>query len=373
LSLRNSFGSLVLATLILSGCSTTRNGPEQVLHRPATDISEALVDIEPLLQKAAGPTGAAIIVFESDGSILHQASTGTLTIDEPILVASASKWVAAALLMILVDEGLLELDAPASQYAPYLKGDKSGITLRQMFSHTSGMNSGHAVEAVPTGSLQSFARELAALPLESDPGTALSYGGVSMQIGGAIMEDAAGQSFQSLFLERLAEPLGMTDVYFCHPLDCNVSTPEAVTNPLIGGGLKISAADYGTFLKMIADGGTHSGRRILSEDAVADLSMEVTVGLKRGAIPGVAKPDWEYALGQWCHPGETGRCSVLQSVGAFGTYPWIDKERGLVGIFVTEALLPHVFEEIVALRTAIEDAFDARTAPPPAQSLSKSR
>jgi len=87
-----------------------------------------LVDIELLLQKAAGPTGASIIVFQSDGSILHQASTGTLTIDDPILVASASKWVAAALLMILVDEGLLELDTPASHYAPYLKGDKAGIT-----------------------------------------------------------------------------------------------------------------------------------------------------------------------------------------------------------------------------------------------------
>ncbi|MFN3313113.1 MAG: serine hydrolase domain-containing protein [Hyphomonas sp.] len=349
----------MFAVFILSGCTTTESAPGQSLHRPAADISAALADIEPHLQQAAGETGAAIIIFEPDGSIMYQASTGELSTDEPIFVASASKWVAAALLMVLVDEGLLELDVPASRYAPYLTGNKAGITLRQMFSHTSGMNSGHAVEAIPTGSMQSFARELGELPLESDPGTTMSYGGVSMQIAGAIMEDVAGQSFQSLFLERLAEPLGMKDAFFCHPLECNASTPEAVTNPLIGGGLKISAADYGNFLRMIAGRGTYNGHRIMSEKAVAELSKVVTVGLNRGAMPGVSKPDWEYALGQWCHEGEGEKCSVIQSVGAFGAYPWIDKTRGLFGIVMTDSLLPLVFEDIISIRTSVEDAYDA--------------
>lgn len=360
MSPRLTFTCLAFAALIVSGCATTDNGPMQSLQRPAADLSAALADIEPHLQAAAGATGAAIIIFEPDGSIMYQATTGNLTIDEPIFVASASKWVAAALLMILVNKGLLELDAPASRYAPYLTGDKAGITLRQMFSHTSGMNSGHAVEAVPTGSLQAFARELAALTLESDPGTTLSYGGVSMQIAGAIMEDAAGQSFQKLFLERLAAPLGMKHTYFCHPLNCTVGAPEDVTNPLIGGGLKISASDYGKFLGMIAGRGTHNRRHILSEEALAELSKVVTVGLNRGAMPGVSRPDWEYALGQWCHEGEGGKCSVMHSVGAFGAYPWIDKKRGLFGIVMTESLLPLVFEDIVAIRTTVEEAVDAR-------------
>ncbi len=357
-----TFASLVFVALILSGCTTTENEPQQSLQRPAADLSAALVDIEPHLQAAAGATGAAIIIFEPDGSIMYHATTGKLTIDEPIYVASASKWVAAALLMILVDDGLLDLDAPASRYAPYLTGDKSGITLRQMFSHTSGMNSGHAVEANPLWSLQSFARELADLPLESDPGTTLSYGGVSMQIAGAIMEDAAGQSFQSLFLERLAEPLGMENAYFCHPLECTTDTPEAVTNPLIGGGLKISAADYGNFLRMIADGGMHDGRRILSEEAIAELSKVVTVGLNRGAMPGVSKSDWQYALGQWCNKGEGEKCRILQSAGAFGAYPWIDKERGITGVFMTESLLPLVYDDVISMRSIVEEAYDARLA-----------
>lgn len=360
--LRLCLASFLVVILCLCGCTTAGYGPAQGLHVPTTDPSADLADIEPLLQQAAGATGAVILIYEPDGSTLHQASTGELTIDDPIFVASASKWVAAALLMILVDEGLLDLDAPASRYAPYLTGDKAGITLRQMFSHTSGMNSGHAVEEPPTASLQSFARQLAALPLDSDPGTTLSYGGVSMQIAGAIMEDVAGQSFQSLFFKRLAEPLDMRSAYFCHPLDCDVSTPGAVTNPLIGGGLKISAADYGNFLKMIASGGIYNGRRILSEEAVADLSTVVTAGLNRGAMPGVAGPDWEYALGQWCHEGEDGNCRVMQSAGAFGAYPWIDKERGLFGIFMTESLLPLVYEDVIFIRTFVEEFYDAKQA-----------
>lgn len=360
MSPRLFFPSLVLVAFILSGCATAGNAPEPVLRDAATGSSAERAEIESILQEAAGPTGAVIIVFEPDGSILYEASTGALSVDKPIYVASASKWVAAALLTILVDEGLLDLDAPASRYAPYLTGAKAGITLRQMFSHTSGMNSGHAVEAAPTDSLQSFARELAELPLDSDPGTTLSYGGVSMQIAGAIMEEAAGQSFQELFLERLAAPLGLKDTYFCHPLNCNAGTHEDVTNPLIGGGLKISAADYGKFLQMIASGGEHNGRRILSEEAILELSKVVTVGLNRGDIPGVSRPDWEYGLGHWCNEGEAANCRVMQSVGAFGAYPWIDKQRGIFGVFLTESRIPEVYDDIISIRTILEGAYDAR-------------
>ena len=195
---------------------------------------------EPYLERAAGETGAVMLVYNADGTILHQASAGPMAVSDPVYVASASKWVVAALLMTLVDDGLLELDAPASQYAPYLTAELSRITLRQMLSHTSGMNSSNLVDARANASLQTFARELAILALESAPGTTLSYGGVSMQIAGAIMEEVSGQSFQALFLDRLAGPLEMQGAYFCHPLNCDVENPEDVTNPLIGGGLVAS-------------------------------------------------------------------------------------------------------------------------------------
>lgn len=360
--LRPSFSCVILTAFILSGCASSSHAPRSETGDAATRFAKGLAEIEPILQQATGPTGAVIIVFEPDGSIMHQVSTGQLTVNDPIYVASASKWLAAALLMTLVDEGLLDIDAPASRYAPYLTGAKAGISLRQMFSHTSGMNAGHAVEAAPSDSLQLFARELAELPLDSDPGTTFSYGGVSMQIAGAIMEEAAGQPFQRLFLERLASPLGMEHAYFCHPLNCNVDTFEDVTNPLIGGGLKISAADYGKFLQMIASGGEHNGRRILSGEAIAELSRVATVGLNRGDIPRVSRPDWEYALGQWCYEGEGTNCRVIQSVGAFGAYPWIDKKRGIFGIFLTESLIPEVYDDVVAIRSIIESAYDARLA-----------
>lgn len=347
--------------LIVSVLGACASNPPEPAASPGLVPAAVPAEIMRHLDHASGPTGAAIIVFEPDGSVMFEASTGAMTLDDPVYVASASKWIAAAMLMTLVDEGLLDLDAPASQYAPYLTGDKSGITLRQMFSHTSGMNSGHAIDAVPGGSLQSYARQLATLPLENAPGTTLSYGGISMQIGAAIMEDAAGQSFQSLFLERIAEPLGMQGAYFCHPIHCDVASPSAVTNPLVGGGLKISAADYGNFLRMISNDGVFEGRRILSEEAVDALSAIQTNGLKRGSMPEVAKPDWEYALGQWCNEPGAGTCRVLQSAGAFGTYPWIDRERGIFGVFITESLLPLVYDDIVTMRTIAEETYDANS------------
>lgn len=357
--LHQGFATMALFIIGLTGCASSNHATADVGIEQMSKARNGYQVIEPYLERAAGETGAVILVYNADGSILYQASTGPMAVSDPVYVASASKWVVAALLMTLVDDGLLELDAPASQYAPYLTAEHSKITLRQMLSHTSGMNSSNLVDARAGDSLQTFARELAMLPLESDPGTTLSYGGVSMQIAGAIMEDVSGQSFQALFLNRLAGPLEMRGAYFCHPLNCDVENPEDVTNPLVGGGLKISAADFAAFLGMVSEGGVYKGRRILSEEALDELSQVTTVELIRGALPAIAKPDWEYALGQWCHLNETGEaCQILQSVGAFGAYPWIDTRRGIYGMFVTEALIPLVIDDIITMRTLIETTYD---------------
>ncbi|WP_213270562.1 serine hydrolase domain-containing protein [Hyphomonas sp.] len=357
--LDQGFAAMSLFIAGLTGCASSNHVTSYVAIEHMSTAKDGYQTIEPYLERAAGETGAVMLVYNADGTILYQASAGPMAVSDPVYVASASKWVVAALVMTLVDEGLLELDAPASQYAPYLTAELSRITLRQMLSHTSGMNSSNLVDARANASLQTFARELAILPLESAPGTTLSYGGVSMQIAGAIMEEVSGQSFQALFLDRLAGPLEMQGAYFCHPLNCDVENPEDVTNPLIGGGLKISAEDFGAFLAMISEGGVYKGRRILSEAALDDLSKVTTVGLARGALPAISEADWEYALGQWCHLNEPGEdCGILQSVGAFGAYPWIDTQRGIYGIFVTESLIPLVIDDIIAMRTLIETAYD---------------
>jgi CubicO group peptidase (beta-lactamase class C family) len=340
--LHQGFAAMALFITGLAGCASPDLVTSDVGIGQVSEARDGYQVIDPYLERAAGETGAVMLVYRADGSILYQATTGPMAVSDPVYVASASKWVVAALLMTLVDEGLLELDRPASQYAPYLKAELSKVTLRQMLSHTSGMNSSNLVDARASASLQTF-----------------SYGGVSMQIAGAIMEDVSGQSFQALFLDRLAGPLEMQGAYFCHPLNCDVENPEDVTNPLIGGGLKISAEDFGAFLAMISDAGVYKGRRILSEEALDELSQVTTVGLVRGALPAIAESDWEYALGQWCHLNETGEaCQILQSVGAFGAYPWVDTRRRIYGMFVTESLIPLVIDDIITIRTLIETAYD---------------
>ncbi|MCG8538413.1 MAG: beta-lactamase family protein [Clostridia bacterium] len=329
-------------------------------ERPKINDRRASLDeIQPILASIRGASGAVLIVKEFDGSVMYESAAGDLSLDDSVPIASATKWVAAAMLMMLVDEGRLDIDAPASAYAPYLVDDKAAITLRQLFSHTSGMSGDHAANTPVTESLQQVARRLAREPLVAEPGASLRYGGVSMQIAGAIMEGAAQKSFQAYFLEQLATPLGMSQSYFCHPRNCNIDDPMDATNPLVGGGMISSASDMIRFLDMIAGGGEVDGVRHLSLESLEEMRRVVTEGLSRDGLPLSAGPGWQYGVGQWrqyVEPGESE--GISHSAGAFGAYPWIDWDRSLYGIFLTEARLPAVYPQIEEIRMIVENVHD---------------
>jgi CubicO group peptidase (beta-lactamase class C family) len=82
--------------------------------------------------------GAAMLVAK-DNKIIYEKCFGNYTPDTEVLIASAGKWLAAATIMTLVDEGKLSLDDHPSKWLPEFKDDpKDQATLRQMLSHTSG-------------------------------------------------------------------------------------------------------------------------------------------------------------------------------------------------------------------------------------------
>ena len=82
--------------------------------------------------------GAAVLVTK-DNHVLYEKCFGSYTPETEVLIASADKWLAAATIMSLVDEGKLSLDDHPSKFLPEFKGDAKGqATLRQMLSHTSG-------------------------------------------------------------------------------------------------------------------------------------------------------------------------------------------------------------------------------------------
>lgn len=313
-----------------------------------------------------GAPGVTAMVFK-DGRLLYRAEAGTVAPDQVLPIASASKWMTAALVMTVVDEGKLSLDEPIGRRLPEFTGAAGQITLRQLMSFTAGQGGLEPdmsdLRQDPYISLADSARLVAARPLQDPPGAVFRYGGPSLQVAGALVEQATGKPWAVLFDERIAGPLGMSHTHWGNPLRPGLA-PAEVRNPNLQAGVYTTADDYAAFLGMLAAGGEAHGRRILSRTAFEAMETlqtgRATMAYKPPGAAGLAG----YALGNWCETwaeggAQAGRCEMVSSPGAFGTWPWIDRKSGLYGLFFLKSRLPLVAKDITEARAAAVAA-DAR-------------
>lgn len=328
-----------------------------------SDISPApsalIMKLRDIVERDGAP-GVTAMAFHK-GRLLYRADIGDIKPGAQFPVASASKWMAAALLMTLVDDGKLSLDEPIGLRLPQFEGRSGAITLRQLLSFTSGQGSLRglfdiAQEARMT--LSESAKRIAARPLEDPPGAVFKYGGPSLQVAGALAERTTGKSWAALFREKLAEPLGLTHSYWTNVLEPNLD-PALVANPNLQAGLVTTAEDYSMFLTMIAENGSYGGRQILSPTAVETLEKAQTLNATFGYLPPGVPNKVHYALGNWCETVATdGACTLVSSPGAYGTYPWIDRKSGLYGVFFMRYRLPLVADRLREARSVILDSYD---------------
>ncbi|HEX8299656.1 MAG TPA: serine hydrolase [Rubricoccaceae bacterium] len=306
--------------------------------------------------------GAVVRVVRAD-TVVFERAYGTFATGEAVEIASATKWMSGAVVLSLVDSGHLSLDDPLSRFFPDLTGPKRAITVRQLFSHTSG------IVEVPVGScltertttLAACAAEVLARPLRFTPGTGFFYAGGSMHVAGRVAEIASGRPWATLFAERVARPLGMTDTAYL-----------SATNPWIGGGLVSTAADYTALLQMVLTGGLHRGQRVLSEASVAAMLADQT-GVEAGATPVLFSPFSRYAgtdpdlpadvlgygIGVWREQlTEAGGLRHASSPGAYGFSPWVDVERRLAGALVVLDDGPDVLPTYLELKRRLAAALD---------------
>jgi CubicO group peptidase (beta-lactamase class C family) len=307
-----------------------------------------------------GAPGLTAIVMRN-GRVLLREDLGGIDPAAQFPVASASKWMTAALVMTVVDEGKLSLDAPISRYLPTFTGAPGRITLRQLLAQTSGeggLLDGVDLRQDPRITLAASADAVARRPLQDPPGTVFRYGGPGFQVAGAAVEAVTGERWSVLFDRRIAAPLGMTHTYWEHLPTRGVS-PSDTLDPLLQGGVVTTAQDYARFLTMLAQGGSVGGKRILSAGAVDAMETVQTLGLRMAyTSPGAEHRDLQYALGNWCERWSADRrCTLVSSPGAFGTYPWIDRQSGLYGIFFTRVRLPRIVDDLVRAREAILEAY----------------
>ena len=310
--------------------------------------------LDTILEEAAPQLGGCALILVKDDSVIYQKAFGRYSVDKVVPIASASKWLSGAVIVSLVEEGKLALDDPVSKYLPEFEGEKSNITIRQLFSHTSGLPAEAPCRNNKRTSLQNCAQEMGRLNPRFKPGEEFYYGGVSMHVGGRIAEIVAAKPWNQLFVEKIASPLGMTSTDFYAYGDTD--------NPRPAGDARSSAADYGRFLQMILNQGKFDGRQVLSTESLVEMHRDQTAGARiaytiyeKHGLLDPELPNARYGIGVWREKFDehTGHLLEASSQGALGFSPWIDVKRNLAGVLSVQSSMSRVMPVYVRLKEEV--------------------
>ena len=135
--------------------------------------------------------------------------------DTKFRIASISKPIVAILVMRLIDQGKISLDAKLSDYLPDFRKDGDKITVRHLLSHTSGLPGGipdfTAREMRDPATREELLKQAAENPLDFEPGTRVRYGLASYAVLSLIVEKVTGKPYEQVLRELVLEPAGMRD------------------------------------------------------------------------------------------------------------------------------------------------------------------
>ena len=184
--------------------------------------------------------GVVVTVVNKDGMVYNEgfgkrstSSNAPMGTDTIFNIASMTKAVTSAAIMILVDEGKLKLDDDVAKYLPKYKDPlvlskfnaadgsyetrpaRGPITIRHLLTHTSGIGYGFSSQAASVLTQKTMQSELD-LPLLFDPGTSWAYG-ASTRVLGHVVEAISGQTIDAFLDARILGPLGMNDTGYAVP------------------------------------------------------------------------------------------------------------------------------------------------------------
>jgi CubicO group peptidase (beta-lactamase class C family)/pimeloyl-ACP methyl ester carboxylesterase len=280
--------------------------------------------------------GASVVIVR-DNQVIHQQYFGNYRPETVAYIASAGKWLAAATIAAVVDEGNLSWNDPVKKWIPEFEGGNKGeATLRQLLSHTAGYpdyqpRNKHADNYQ---TLKESVSQIVGLPADSIAGTKFKYGGLAMQVAGRMAELASGKDWETLFQEKIARPLQMDSTHFT-PVD---ATPGH--SPMLGGGARTKLQDYANFLNMISNDGLFKGKRILSVKAIKEMQADQVGAAKVFPAEFVenvraSRRKDIYGLGEWREEvNVNGDPVLISSPGWAGAYPWIDKKNHVYGFLL---------------------------------------
>lgn len=170
-----------------------------------------------------GQFNGSILVAEN-GKIIYKKGFGMANMewnipngaDTKFRIASVTKQFTAALVLQLVEEGKIRLDAHITDYLPDYRKDTGGkVTIHQLLNHTSGIPDYKNVSSNPY-SPADFAKKHVSGDFEFEPGAKYRYNNGGYSILGAIIEKVTGKSYETVLRERILKPLGMTNSGYAH-------------------------------------------------------------------------------------------------------------------------------------------------------------
>jgi D-alanyl-D-alanine carboxypeptidase len=140
-----------------------------------------------------------------------------VTPDTVFQIASTTKPFTAMAIMILVEDGKISLDERAVKYLPWLPAVYSGITVRQILTHTSGVNRDVRTANVDNLTIEEFKRRFIDAPVSFKPGERWEYSSNGYILLGLIIESVTGKPYGQFLRERMFKPLGMKNTRYNEP------------------------------------------------------------------------------------------------------------------------------------------------------------
>jgi CubicO group peptidase (beta-lactamase class C family) len=235
------------------------------------------VNVEAALEYAERHALHALLVQQNDEIVLERYGGGYCA-DKPHALYSGTKSFWGVLAVAAQEDGLLDVDEPVSKTIPaWSEGAKARVTLRDLLQLTSGIGFGGLGTAVP-----SFEKAIA-VELKSEPGATFTYGGIPLQVFGAVLARKlapSGLSPNGYLHERILGPIGLRVGSW--------RTLADGSNPLPTGAF-VSAREWRKFGALVRDGGVWEKKTIVPPAALA-----------RCFAGSRANP--RYGLGWWLSP-----------------------------------------------------------------------
>jgi CubicO group peptidase (beta-lactamase class C family) len=424
--------TILLTTFIFACCAVAIAGQDLgKVSRPEDNgfSTERLSRMTKFFQDDVdkGAIPGVVLIVARDGKLVYRQGLGyqdrekhiAMTPDAIFRIASMTKPVTSVAVMMLAEEGKIDLLAPVSQYLPEFKDVKVGVektesssgkpaltleelrrpmTVQDLLRHTSGLvygpfgntlvhqayNKANLFDANQT--LAEFVTKLSKLPLAHQPGTVWEYG-MSTDVLGRIVEVVSGMGVDRFVEERITGTLGMRDTAFY----LNAAQSSRLAEPQIdpatgkrpgassaedltkekqkwfsgGGGLLSTASDYARFCQMLLNRGELSGVRLLSTKTIAVMtSDQVPPGIPRLGYEDMAPtPEMGHSFGLgFAVRTDAGHSPVSGSVGdyfwagAYGTYFWIDPQEKIFAVMMVQMPFPQSGHYRRALRELVYGA-----------------